>query len=228
MISAAKEDAMLRPRLPRFRFSVKALLTLVLGIAIGFSLNLQTWKLLTGRTPYSKLPQYVIEPPDVLKIGVEGDDAGSRISISDTYLVGPDGRVNLNDLGTVYVADMTIGQAQSAIEQQVAKKLASPHVTVDIQAFNSKTYYVITKLGKSGDTVSEYPFTGNDTVLDAIAASGGITLTGPVQVSVSRQVRNGIRLTNTTLQVDWDQIVSGKSTDTNYRLQPHDRLIISK
>jgi protein involved in polysaccharide export with SLBB domain len=226
MICAAKEDDMPRPRLPKLRFGVKALFILILGIAIGFSLNLQTWKLLTGRSPYSKLPQYVIEPSDVLQINVD-DASGSRWTVSNKLLVGPDGRVYLGKLGSVYVAGMTIGEAHSAIEQQVAKTLTSPHVTVDIYAYNSKTYYVITELGKSGDTVSEYPITGNDTVLDAIAASGGITLPGPVQILISRPAPNGIGL-ESKLRVDWDQISTGKSNNTNYHLKPRDRVIISR
>ena len=211
--------------LPKLRFSVKALLILVLGIAIGFSLNLQTWKLLTGRLLYSQSPPYVIEPPDVLQIDVT-DATGNPSIVSNKFLVGPDGRINLGN-GSVYVAGMTIAQAQAAIEKQVAKKLASPHVTVDVYAYNSKTYYVITELGSSGDNVTELPITGNETVLDAIAAVGGITMARPVQISISRQGPNGVGNAS-TLRVDWDQIASGKSNDTNYHLQPRDRLIISQ
>ena len=89
-------------RFPKVRFTLKSLLVLILGIAIGFSLNLQTWKLLTGRSRYASLPQYVIEPPDVLKIDIIGGDSDHRVPSTNTHLVGPDGRINLGEWGSLY------------------------------------------------------------------------------------------------------------------------------
>jgi protein involved in polysaccharide export with SLBB domain len=228
MIFAAKEDAMLRPRFPKLRFGMKTVLVLFCGIAIGFSLNLHTWKLLTGRSMYSQLPEYVIEPPDVLEISVTGGNSENPTSTTSKYLVRPDGRINLNELGTIYVAGMTVGEAHTRVERVVAKKLSSPCVKLDVSAYNSKKYYIIfSGPGSSGDYVEELPITGNETVLDAIAAMRSIPFTGPIRMSVSRQPVDGIGPPS-TLHVDWDQIASGRSTATNYRLQPQDRLIISQ
>src|SRR5262245_18707903 len=111
---------MLRKRFPSLRFSLKTILVLILGIAIGYSLNLQTWKLLTGRKAYSPaLPAYVIEPPDVLEIDIFGLEAGIQQPQSRKCLVGPDGRVNLDHWGLVYVSGKTIPEAQKMIEQIV-------------------------------------------------------------------------------------------------------------
>lgn len=218
---------MLHVRFPKLRFTLKSLLILILGIAIGFSLNLQTWKLLTGRSRYASLPQYVIEPPDILKIDIVGGDLDHPVSSTNTYLVGPDGRINLNEWGTLYVAGMTIEQSQAAIEKAVSKMLTSPRVVVDIQAYNSKRYYVITQGAGQGDDVTEFPITGNETVLDAIAQIGGVPICGTTQMSVVRPAPNGVGA-GSTFVVNWGELASGKSDATNYQLRPGDRVIISR
>jgi len=218
---------MLSRHFPKLRFGLKSLLVLMLGIAIGFSLNLQIWKLLVGRSPSAALPLYVIEPPDILEINVTGGVSKNRKSISGKFLVGPDGRVNLNDAGSVYVAGLTIAQAAAAVEKAVAKALVSPTVAIDVFAYNSKKYYVITQPLGAAQAVSEFPFSGNETVLDAIAQVGGIAVPGPIEVSVVRPTPNGAGSENTLL-VNWTELAGGNSEDTNYRLQPRDRVIVSQ
>ncbi len=56
-----------------------------------------------------------------------------------------DGRVNLGVYGSVFVAGMTIEQWRDAIEKQLGETLEKPQVAVDVLAYNSKVYYVITK-----------------------------------------------------------------------------------
>ena len=120
------------------------------------------------------LPTYVIEPPDILSIEISNGSSEPSPLASDRYLVGPDGRVNLLEYGTVYVAGMSIDEARNAIKRQLNKHLEDPHVLVDVVAYNSKKYYVITKHPRLGENVSQWPITGNETVLDAVARIGGI------------------------------------------------------
>ena len=57
---------MARRVFPKFRFSVKNLLVLVLGIAIGFALNAWTLQMRLGRVrPVASTPGYIIDciPP---------------------------------------------------------------------------------------------------------------------------------------------------------------------
>jgi protein involved in polysaccharide export with SLBB domain len=226
MIFPAPEDAMPLPHIPTPRFGLKNLLVLILGIAIGFSLNSKPLKMLAARFRGSPPPPYVIEPPDVLQINVIGGESENRTSITGSHMVGPDGRVSLGNWGNVYVAGMTIREAQSAIEKTIAKSLPSPRVAIDITAYNSKKYYVITQQAGGPDSVDEFQFTGSETVLDAIAQLGGIQSKTVQQVVVARPAPNGAGASSTLL-VDWAQIASGKSADTNYQLQPRDRVIIS-
>jgi len=212
----------------KFRFRLKTLLVLTVGIAIGYSLNLQTFKLLTGRAPYaSTLPLYVIEPPDIVQVDLASGSTAGMPAISGQHLVGPDGRINLATYGQVYVAGLTIDQAREAVEKHLSKFIDRPRVSFDVVAFNSKTYYVITQGTAPGDNVQQFPITGNETVLDAIAQAGGVPPASATKIFISRPTPNGAG-GDTVLPVNWQEISRGTSTATNYAIMPRDRLIISQ
>ena len=147
--------------------------------------------------------------------------------ITGEHLVGPDGSVNLGTYGSVYIAGMTIPQAKQAIEQQLSKSLESPEAVVDVLAFNSKVYYIITSGGGQGDNAVRVPITGNETVLDAVAAIGGLSQLSSKEIWISRPAPNGVGCEQ-ILPVRWDDITRGASTSTNYQLMPGDRLFIAE
>ena len=53
--------------------------------------------------------------------------------------------------------------------------LEAPLVSVDVYAYNSKVYYVITQGAGFGDNIQRFPVTGNETVLDAISQVQGLS-----------------------------------------------------
>jgi polysaccharide biosynthesis/export protein len=143
------------------------------------------------------------------------------------HLVGPDGRVNLGTYGSVYVAGMTLDEARAAIERQLTHYLVDPRVMVDVFAYNSKTYYIVTQGGGLGDNVVRLPITGNETVLDAIAQLGGISQISSTNIWIARPAPNGVGCEQ-ILPVNWEEISRGASTATNYQLMPGDRLFIAE
>jgi polysaccharide biosynthesis/export protein len=143
------------------------------------------------------------------------------------HLVGPDGRVNLGTYGNVYVAGMTIDEARESIEERLSNFLQDPKVVVDVFAYNSKKYYVVTQGAGLGDNVAEFPVTGNETVLDAIARVGGISQVSSKNIWIARPAPNGVGCEQ-ILPVSWDEISRGASTATNYQLLPGDRLFIAE
>jgi polysaccharide export outer membrane protein len=149
--------------------------------------------------------------------------AGAQ-QITGEHLVGPDGRVYLGTYGTVHVSGMTIDEARTAIESQLAKQLQDPRVSVDVIAYNSKKYYVITHDDNGGDNVCALPITGNETVLDAVAQMGGVPQRSN-KIWVARPAPNGVGMER-ILPVNWEAISQGKSTATNYQLLPGDRIFI--
>ena len=152
--------------------------------------------------------------------------AGAQ-QVTGQHLVGPDGRVNLGTYGSVFVAGMTIEQARTSIEEQLSKKLEEPEVFVDILAYNSKVYYIVTQGGGFGDNVARLPITGNETVLDAVANVSGISQVSSKKLWIARPAPNEAGCKQ-ILPVNWDDIARGASTATNYQLMPGDRLYIAE
>ena len=147
--------------------------------------------------------------------------------IAGEHLVGPDGRVNLGVYGTVYVAGMTVVEARHAIETHLSRSLDDPRVAVDVGAYNSKVYYVITEGAGYGESVSRFPVTGNETVLDALAQINGISqLANKSHIWVARPVPTG-NCCDQILPVHWMEITKDGQTATNYQVLPGDRIYLS-
>jgi polysaccharide export outer membrane protein len=116
--------------------------------------------------------------------------------IQGERIIGMDGRVNFGTYGNVYVAGMTVDEAREAIEKHLAKYLDEPRVAVDVEAYNSKVYYVITGGAGFGESVSRYPITGNETVLDALSNINGIS-----QLANKHKIRRRLLRSNSAGQL---------------------------
>lgn len=146
--------------------------------------------------------------------------------IKGDHLVRPDGTIGLGLYGQVFVAGMTLPEAKAAIEAHLSQYLLKPEVSVDVFAYNSKVYYVITDGGGFGEQVYPIPATGNETVLDALGKIGGLpAVASKRRIWVARPAPAGCG-PDQTLAVNWDAIVQGANTTTNYQVLPGDRLYV--
>jgi polysaccharide biosynthesis/export protein len=170
-----------------------------------------------------QLTQVLEEPEVSLSLAVS---AGAQQIVGE-HLVGPDGRVNLGTYGSVRVVGMTLEEAKEAIEERLSKFLADPQVVVDVFAYNSKKYYIITQGAGLGDNVVDQPITGNETVLDAISRIGGISRVSSKKIWIARPAPNGVGCEQ-ILPVNYDEITKGAVTATNYQLMPGDRVFIAE
>lgn len=162
--------------------------------------------------------------PDV---SVQLIQAANVPDVSGTYIVGPDGTVNLRSYGRVHLTGKTLDDAKAAIEQLLAESLASPVVWVDIASYNSKVYYVITEGAGMGDNVVSVPVTGNETVLDAVGQIQGLSQLSSKDIWIARPAPGGFGCEQ-HLPVDWDGITRGAVTATNYQVLPGDRIFIAE
>lgn len=147
--------------------------------------------------------------------------------IANEHLVGIDGTVTLGSYGSVFVAGMTKSEAKQAVEKHLAKYLDKPEISLDVFAYNSKSYYVIQEGAGFGDRVVKQPVTGKDTVLDAIAAVGGLDRVASRRMWISRPSHPGAGC-DQILPIDWDSITQSGNAATNYQLLPGDRLFIAE
>jgi protein involved in polysaccharide export with SLBB domain len=146
--------------------------------------------------------------------------------IRGEHLVRPDGTIGLGVYGQVYVAGMTLDAAKAAVEAQLAKFLYKPEVSLDVAAYNSKLYYIISDGAGSGETVTPLPCTGNETVLDAVSKVGGLSpVSSKKRIWVSRPTPADCGF-DQILPVDWVNLTQRGETVSNYQILPGDRVYV--
>jgi protein involved in polysaccharide export with SLBB domain len=146
--------------------------------------------------------------------------------IRGEHLVRPDGSIGLGTYGSVRVVGMTLAQARAAIETHLSKYLQKPEISVDVFAYNSKSYYVIFDLGGNGQQVVRLPVTGNDTVLDAVGLVSGLTAVSSKYHMWVARPSEACAQCDQVMPVDWVGITTRGRTETNYQLLPGDRLYV--
>ena len=188
------------------------------------------------------MPEYVVEPPDL--ITVEVLEALPGRPISGERLVRPDGKISLGFYGEIYVAGLTTMEIKEKIVLHLRKFIPDEvlglieqdekgnwveiepkdtnRVFVDVTAYNSKNYYIQGDVAAPG----KLPITGNETVLDAInyarrpdpdrSASEHPPGAAGAPGACCEQV----------LPVNLAAIISGGDPTTNYQLMPGDRLVV--
>ena len=148
---------------------------------------------------------------------------GELENIDGNHLIAPDGYIVLGSYGRIYVNGLTIDECRDAIELHLSKQLEHPIVSVEVYAYNSKEYYVILQ-GAGPDMVYSFPYTGNETVLKAIANVQGLQQFSSRRLWIARPIGN----TNKPLilPVDWVAVTAYGAPQTNYQIMPGDRVFV--
>ncbi len=107
---------------------------------------------------------FVLGPGDQVDVEIMGN-VGSRATVT----VGLDGKIYYSVLPGIDVWGMTLSQAQSKIEQELARYLRDNRVAVSLRAVNSKYVWMLGRMSRPGI----YPLTGPTTLLEALAQAGG-------------------------------------------------------
>jgi polysaccharide export outer membrane protein len=194
-------------------------------------------------------PPYIVEVGDVLLISVKKSITGERQLIDGPHLVKPDGYVNLGTYGEVYVTGMTLEQIRDVVAIRLAelkikgilpedavdpnakpKELPASvlrrEVAVDVLTYNSKWYYVIIDGGGYGQRIARIEFTGNETVLDAIAKIGGLPPESSTKNIWIARATPADCTKPMILPVDWRGITKAGFSRTNYQVYPNDRIFV--
>ncbi|MEM1062007.1 MAG: polysaccharide biosynthesis/export family protein, partial [Planctomycetota bacterium] len=145
--------------------------------------------------------------------------------VTGEHLVRPDGTVDLGTFGQVNVAGLTLEQAEQVVATAMSAFVVEPEVEIDVLAFNSKSFYVITDGGGFGEQVVKLPIVGNETVLDAISETQGLSQVSSKNIWVARPAPAGTGVAQ-ILPVHWEEIAQEGITDTNYQLFPGDRVYV--
>ncbi len=181
-------------------------------------------------------PEYRIEPPDVLQVTFQNAKIKSShqeivaTGIQLTGLVGPDGKVKLAGLGSVFIAGQTRKEACQEIKRHFAAlneslRVAFEDITIDVVQANSKVFYLIHQ-GDHGDSAARMPFDSTKNVKDVLTSA---TYSHPVNLADCeievRRPSGSPTESEQIIPVDWEQIARNDQAE-EIALLPGDRLIV--
>ena len=163
---------------------------------------------------------YKISRTDKISIVVVGENdlnvGGKRVDAN--------GNVNLNLVGEVHIAGLSVSQAQTAIESAYrdGRYLRNPQVTINIEEYAPRTVS-ISGMIKQPSTYSLPPET-TMTIKELVLKAGGFQETANgSKVRVSRTMPDGtVRIFTLNVDAILKGKSSSKSADNNFVLEPDD------
>src|SRR5258706_5460450 len=160
---------------------------------------------------------YKLGPEDQLALRVQGQPDYSI----ELVTISPVGRIYHPLLGDLDVAGMTIPKLTERLTIELSQYVIDPKVSLSLIAANSAKIGVLGDVTHPGVIVMARPMT----VLDAIAASGGVSDTGSKSdVTVLRQIGGGRSLIR---KVNLKRILEGKGEpEENLAIQAGDTIIV--
>ncbi len=167
------------------------------------------------------LSEYRVEPGDGLLVMPVDLESKVRMPADQTILA--DGTIDLGKYGRLNVAGRTLPEIEEMVKSAVrAVEKTDDFGFIDVRLVNrfSKAFYVLGEVTTPG----KFPLVGNETVLDAIVAAGGMTDRSSWRdVILVRPTGDG---TGMVLKVDYGAIVRRGQTATNYQVCPGDRIYV--
>jgi protein involved in polysaccharide export with SLBB domain len=125
--------------------------------------------------------EYRVLPPDTLQITSR---RVPEINSPTPQRIRPDGKINLPLLGEIDVANKTPKEIELAIIEAARKYYDEADATVTVTAYESQRFYVYGQVSTPGPV----PWTGHDTLLDALSKAHPTPLAWPERIIVVRGV----------------------------------------
>lgn len=158
---------------------------------------------------------YKIAPGDVLVV-----DVWKEPEITQTETVRPDGKISLPLVGDFTASGLTPEQLGAELTQKLGKFVDAPHVTIILKETKSRRVNVLGMVAKPGS----YPLTNRMTVLDAIAAAGGLKeFAKAKKIYVLRTGPNGV---STRLHFNYKKVIKGKGPGQDINLESADTVVV--
>jgi len=111
--------------------------------------------------------EYAIGPQDVLSIAV-----WEYAELSGMFSVESDGTISYPLLGRTKLGGLTVQAAERTLEKLLSDGyVKKPQVRISVDKYLSQRIFVMGEIKSPG----EYPFTGDQTLLEALARAGGVT-----------------------------------------------------
>jgi len=139
---------------------------------------------------------------------------------SESQVIQPDGKITLALLGEVKVVGMTAREIAAKLEVLLSRYYIDPKVSVRVTGYASKKYYVYGPVTSTGPR----PYTGRDTLLDAVVAAGVDYRSWTSRVKVIRPSHDETEAQ--TIVVDVNKMLKQGDWSMNLLLEPDDVVYI--
>lgn len=156
-------------------------------------------------------------PGDILNLSLYGDSELTREEVP----VGPDGRISYLEAQNLIAAGLTVDEFRDRLNEELGKYRRSPQAYVVPLAYNSKKYYMLGKVSKSGSYTLDRPLT----LIEAVARANGIeTGIGPDRslVELADLSRSFIARGGQHLPVNFEKLFLEGDLTQNVALEPND------
>ncbi|MBM3471173.1 MAG: hypothetical protein FJX73_10360 [Armatimonadetes bacterium] len=154
---------------------------------------------------------YVLGPEDVIEVSVYGNDDLSRV-----VTVRPDGMISLPLVGEIRAAGLTPDQLRERLAPIYARYIKNPQVAVIVREFRRVRITVLGHVTRPG----VYELRMGSTVLDALAASGGLAETAGL--GEVRLIRGG----SPQITIDLERLLLQGDLNLNRGLETGDTLVV--
>ncbi|HQN18009.1 MAG TPA: SLBB domain-containing protein [Syntrophobacteraceae bacterium] len=159
--------------------------------------------------------EYFVGPGDVFKLTI-----WHRPEVSDdNVIVGPDGTISVNRIGTFNASGKTVTQLADEIAHRLSKFYESPEVTIAMKSYNNNKAFVLGRVANPG--VVRFP--GKGTLLEALALAGGLPAS---QTNTILRKCSIIRGKETVIWVDLNELLHKGNTALNAAIRNNDIVFI--
>ncbi|HME12873.1 MAG TPA: polysaccharide biosynthesis/export family protein [Candidatus Acidoferrum sp.] len=164
--------------------------------------------------PAQRNPRYKICRDDVLSLSFPiAPEFNQKITVM------PDGYVNLQGAGSVYVLGMTVPEAVETIKKAYTGVLHDPIIDVDLTDFQKPYFVVLGQVGKPG----QYDLRYDMTITQAVAVAGGFAPTAKTQLLYYHPISNNMMEVK---RLNIKEVLNGKNVNEEVHLSPGDMIFV--
>lgn len=164
--------------------------------------------------PAQRNPRYKICRDDALTLSFP-----IAPEFNQKIMVMPDGYVNLQGAGSVYILGLTVPETVEAIKKAYSGVLHDPIVDVDLTDFQKPYFVVLGQVGKPG----QYDLRYDMTVTQAVAVAGGFAPTAKTQVLYYHPISSNMMEVK---KLNIKDILNGKNVNEEVHLSPGDMIFV--
>jgi polysaccharide export outer membrane protein len=139
--------------------------------------------------------------------------------LTSVVVVRPDGMITLPLLNELKVVGLKPIELQQLLAEKLKPFVAEPQVTVIVQGIKSRKVFLVGQIAKQG----QYPLEGGETVLQLLAAAGGL---GPFAKADSIYILRNENGKQVRIPFKYKKALQGRSGSNDILLVPGDVVVV--